>query len=1189
MNNPDHYTLIENHPQRCCIGVVAWQAKASTVIILACAEIRIYPAQDRCEGVVNVSLPESGTMRCHLLAAAFMVAAIGVRSAQTPPPQRAPAQEPQPLSQPQIAARYVGSRACQSCHTQIYRRWQKTPMANVVHNPREYPDAILPDLDTNTVKKFTREDVGLVYGSIWKQRYFTKIGDDYFPQPSQWDIMNHVWRAYFVPNDADWWAPLYPPDNMKRPTSTLCDGCHSVNFNIRDHSITEWNVRCERCHGPGSEHVARPSRANIQNPARMNYVDATDTCIQCHSQGRPLTNPIEGKYYDWPVGFHVGLNLQDYWQLEEHKIGETSFTHFPDGTAHKNRMQGNDFVQSVMYRRGVTCFSCHDVHGTANYAELRLPPNQICFTCHGPGMPNGPRTGTLEEHTHHRADVLFTTATGLLEWNPVTNTIAQITLPPTFQVGGMAASADGTKVIVFSDVEPGAVVMYDSGSDTIAAQRNYPGFVFGVQANPAGTLFTVLDDTGGLQVYDAQLNVLGLIPPGVFDTGVLYSQDGNSIYVVADSGGVPAIFTVNTNNLQLVGIAPAYATIPPHAELSPPYIIETPFGVDSTGLIFGAADHGIAVDDSTYFQTIFPPANTPIFDKLVEPDAGPINVATTVQVLTSSFDAIPDAWFGSQRAATEDLLNGGGLQITAPPSIQAGPVNLKLIQPNGVQIFDPLAYSYGRAPLFLSGDAGSPEGGETVDIIAVGIPNDPSKIQVSVGGSAASVATATIFQSAFPAVDIKAALPAGIPGAADLTVTTSAGSMVMPKAFHFLQSGVDYSSTDTLQSIFYDRFRNQLYLSAGDHVDVFSLASKQFLAPFALPSSGGKKQFAGMALTPDGSKLIVTNLIDGSVDLLNPDNPSSVTSVPIAPGFPGPDGLPCFIGPAYAATTNTGKAFIVYGGVSGINCGPGGPVYELDLSTLSVSTPPVGCPQEDSFVSSSRDGSKVAFGGGPWSIFDSASSTCAYKTFFQPYGAAASGDRNIFAAGFRLTDSMSNLLNIMAFPDPYYPAQLPGTPQGNGEVPLIEEKMNDTGSLLYVPFANSVDILDVNHAVLQRRVSLSEQIPSVIDALAIDTTGQSIFLITNKGLTIVELDAVPLSIGNIAPITASPETQIRVRGSCFAVGTTATINGTSAALTFTDENTLQLTVPTVPSGAAQIQVSNPDGSTYSLEDAFTIP
>ena len=304
------------------------------------------------------------------------------------------------------SARYVGSAACQKCHAEIYERWKQTPMANVVRDPREHPDAILPDLSTNNASpKFTRDQVAFVYGSIWKQRYFTKIGDDYFPEPAQWDITNHVWRPYFVANGTDWWATLYPPDNMKRPTGPTCDGCHSVNYNIQDKSVTEWNVGCERCHGPGSEHVAHPTRANILNPARMDYVHANDTCIQCHSQGRPVQNPIAGKYYDWPVGFSAGSNLQDFWTLEEHTLGETTFTHFADGTAHKNRMQGNDFVQSVMYRRGITCFSCHDVHGTANNAQLRAPisENQLCLTCHGPGLPNGPRTATLEEHTHHRA------------------------------------------------------------------------------------------------------------------------------------------------------------------------------------------------------------------------------------------------------------------------------------------------------------------------------------------------------------------------------------------------------------------------------------------------------------------------------------------------------------------------------------------------------------------------------------------------------------------------------------------------------------------------------------------------------------------------------------------------------------------------------------------------------------------
>ena len=302
------------------------------------------------------------------------------------------------------SAHYVGSASCRKCHQEFYERWRKTPMANVVRDPRRYPDAILPDLASNTVSRFTIAQVAFVYGSLWKQRYFTRIGDDYFPLPVQWDVGNHVWRPYKVPSQGgDWWAAFYPPDNMKRPTGPTCDGCHSVGYNIQTKQVAEWNVGCERCHGPGSEHVAHPSTANIVNPGRMDAIDANDTCIQCHSQGQPLSNPIEGKYYDWPVGYNVGLKLANYWKLEDCRLGETNFYYFADCTAHKNRMQGNDFAQSVMYRRGVTCSSCHDVHGTGNYAQLRKPVGQICLDCHGPATPNGPHTATLEEHTHHKA------------------------------------------------------------------------------------------------------------------------------------------------------------------------------------------------------------------------------------------------------------------------------------------------------------------------------------------------------------------------------------------------------------------------------------------------------------------------------------------------------------------------------------------------------------------------------------------------------------------------------------------------------------------------------------------------------------------------------------------------------------------------------------------------------------------
>jgi predicted CXXCH cytochrome family protein len=99
----------------------------------------------------------------------------------------------------------------------------------------------------------------------------------------------------------------------------------------------------------------------------------------------------------------VGLDLKNFWRLEEHRAGETTFTHYADGTAHKNRMQGNDFVTSQMYTHGITCFSCHDVHGTDNDADLRKPASVLCLGCHGPNSPNGPRTPTIEAHTHHKA------------------------------------------------------------------------------------------------------------------------------------------------------------------------------------------------------------------------------------------------------------------------------------------------------------------------------------------------------------------------------------------------------------------------------------------------------------------------------------------------------------------------------------------------------------------------------------------------------------------------------------------------------------------------------------------------------------------------------------------------------------------------------------------------------------------
>jgi hypothetical protein len=93
-------------------------------------------------------------------------------------------------------------------------------------------------------------------------------------------------------------------------TASDTQACRRGRFQIGI-SVAEWNVGCEKCHGPGSDHVARQDRPNIINPAKLDYVQANDACVQCHSQGQPLMNPIKGKYYDWPVGFSHGQETAD--------------------------------------------------------------------------------------------------------------------------------------------------------------------------------------------------------------------------------------------------------------------------------------------------------------------------------------------------------------------------------------------------------------------------------------------------------------------------------------------------------------------------------------------------------------------------------------------------------------------------------------------------------------------------------------------------------------------------------------------------------------------------------------------------------------------------------------------------------------------------------------------------------------
>jgi hypothetical protein len=187
-------------------------------------------------------------------------------------------------------------------------------------------------------------------------------------------------------------------------------------------------------------------------------------------------------------------------------------------------------------------------------------------------------------------------------------------------------------------------------------------------------------------------------------------------------------------------------------------------------------------------------------------------------------------------------------------------------------------------------------------------------------------------------------------------------------------------------------------------------------------------------------------------------------------------------------------------------------------------------------------------------------------------------------------------------------AELAGYP-GRNAVPGIT--LHPSGALVYQPFLTAapaapgtrggIDIVDAHSGALRLRILLPQQFMTDSDGLhgsflTTDENGARLFAITstdgtpyNSGITIVQLAKVPLGIGTLNPSSgpAAGGTTVSIRGSGFVSGATVTIAGKSAGATFVDANTLTIVAPSLPPGAQQLQITNPDGETVSLAAAFT--
>lgn len=806
-------------------------------------------------------------------------------------------------------------------------------------------------------------------------------------------------------------------------------------------------------------------------------------------------------------------------------------------------------------------------------------------------------------------------------WDPTVNSITNLNsiAPQVFQngLGPMAKSGDGSLLFIAAADSSGEIALLDSNGALVAGPQTIgAGSIAFAAANRTGTRFAVISSvSAGTQVdlFDQSLNPIGVYSASS-PVGLVFSQDGSTLFVSEQFGGGCVVSSLDANNLNLLARVPdvAIAGIPTQLEES-----------DSTKILFGLSNRGISFVDASIATSLPQPPPSFAAAPVAQPSSGP-NSGNTATVLSgANLGSLAAVQFGSQSAPVQ-IASATQLQVISPASATSGPVNISAFFQDGWSAIAPDAFSYGPQILEVLPNAGNKNGNESIAIYGYGLGTDPGKLTVKIGSASATVQKIEQVSSLslslgldpsfpFPLQRATVQTPAGASGYSDVVVSSPDGTSTLSRGFSYLQSEQVFSKAGFYKFLLYDQKRQQLYLSNIDHVDVFDLSANAFLAPIEPP--GGPPPNAGLrglALTPDDAQLVVADFGAQSVYLINPDNSSGSTS------FVGGIAGYANSGPSRVAATNAQMFFVGLSAEGNQQPGCSACLAQMNVSTTPAMITPAAQPEMSfllgtPFLQSNAAGDRVFFSfasapGGPVAVWDASSSG-----HFETWNANAStidlavpSDGNTFAlrenAQISVRDRSLNLIGVNAS------SELERIP-ARTEVPGAA--LHSSGALLYIPFLTGpapalppatnviggVDIIDAHSGVLRRRIFLPEPLAMVsadIDGqhgsfLAIDENGQRIFALTNSGLTVVQLAEVPLGIGSITPSggPASGGTSVTIRGSGFQSGIKLTLGGKNLTLNFKDMNTLTFTTIAVSPGAQQLTLINPNGESVSLDAAFT--
>lgn len=289
---------------------------------------------------------------------------------------------------------YVGNRACASCHLAIYQSYSRTPMAltsgpvgnNLVEGAFEHsPSAMRYRLYQKDGKAFLSyqrldesgirgtQELAFFVGSGRRGRSYLFSIDgflyqspaSYYSQKKRWDMSPGYESAREMP--------------FNRAIAPSCLSCHASQISAVKGTENRYEampfaqagIGCERCHGPGSEHVK--GKSPMINPGKLEAARRDSVCAQCHLSGEARINQ-PGKNAGM---FRPGDLLTDY-VLDY--IYDGGFNYAYKAISHVEALAQSRCKLAAGDR--MSCLSCHDPHSLPPAEEKAAYFREKCLACH---------------------------------------------------------------------------------------------------------------------------------------------------------------------------------------------------------------------------------------------------------------------------------------------------------------------------------------------------------------------------------------------------------------------------------------------------------------------------------------------------------------------------------------------------------------------------------------------------------------------------------------------------------------------------------------------------------------------------------------------------------------------------------------------------------------------------------------